>query len=51
MQRQKEIIKKIVTIGQRLQLPQTLINYDFLEKIGTQLVKSYNTIAKDSLVN
>jgi hypothetical protein len=51
MQRQKEMTEEMVTTGQRPQPPQTLIEHDFLEKMGTQLVKNCDAMEKHGLVD
>lgn len=51
LQRQKDVTEKMVSTGQRPQPPQTLIDHDFLEKMGTQLVKNCDAMEKHGLVD
>ncbi len=51
LQRQKTMTQEIVNTGQRPQHPKTLIDYDFLEKMGTQLVKNCDNMEKHGLVD
>ncbi|KAF2194591.1 hypothetical protein K469DRAFT_547052 [Zopfia rhizophila CBS 207.26] len=51
LQRQKEMTQEMVDSGQRPQAPQTLIEYDFLEKMGDQLVKNCDNMEKHGLVD
>ncbi|KAF2124831.1 hypothetical protein P153DRAFT_128780 [Dothidotthia symphoricarpi CBS 119687] len=51
LQKQKALTQDMIRTGQRPQPPQTLIDYDFLEKMGTQLVKNCDTMEKHGLVD
>ncbi|KAF2120064.1 hypothetical protein BDV96DRAFT_486002 [Lophiotrema nucula] len=51
LQRQTTMLNDLIRTGQRPQPPQTLIEPDFLEKMGTQLVKNCDNIEKHGLVD
>ncbi|KAF2466280.1 uncharacterized protein BDR25DRAFT_77077 [Lindgomyces ingoldianus] len=51
LQRQKEVMQDMITTGQRPQPPQSLIDPDYLEKMGTQLVKNCDNMEKHGLVD
>jgi hypothetical protein len=51
LQKQKAFTQEMITTGQRPQQPKTLIEYDFLEKMGSQLVKHCDNMEKHGLVD
>jgi hypothetical protein len=51
LQKQKAMTQEMINSGQRPQPPQTLIDYDTLEKMGTQLVKNCDNMEKHGLVD
>ena len=51
LQRQKEMTQEMIKRSQRPQPPQSLIEADFLEKMGTQLIKNCDTMEKHGLVD
>ncbi|KAF1844318.1 uncharacterized protein K460DRAFT_162241 [Cucurbitaria berberidis CBS 394.84] len=51
LQKQKAMTQDMVNTGQRPQPPKTLIDFDFLEKMGTQLVKNCDIMEKHGLVD
>lgn len=51
LQKQKSFTQDIIATGQRPPPPKTLIDYDFLEKMGTQLVKHCDNMEKHGLVD
>lgn len=51
LQKQKAALEDMVTTGQRPQPPRSLIDYEFLEKMGTQLVKHCDNMEKHGLVD
>jgi hypothetical protein len=51
LQKQKAFTQDMISTGQRPQAPATLIDYDFLEKMGTQLVKHCDNMEKHGLVD
>lgn len=51
LQKQKELVAESVNAGQRPQPPQSIVEYDFLEKMGTQLVKNCDNMEKHGLVD
>ena len=51
LQKQTELVKQVASTGQRPQPPQSLIEYDFLEKMGSQLVKNCDNMEKHGLVD
>ncbi|KAF1950003.1 hypothetical protein CC80DRAFT_427767 [Byssothecium circinans] len=51
LQKQTELVQKAAATGQRPQPPQQLIEYDYLEKMGTQLVKNCDNMEKHGLVD
>ncbi|KAJ4985774.1 hypothetical protein SVAN01_08770 [Stagonosporopsis vannaccii] len=51
LQKQKTMTQEMLNTGQRPQPPQTLIDYDTLEKMGTQLVKNCDNMEKHGLVD
>jgi hypothetical protein len=51
LQKQKSLTQDMVATGQRPQPPQTLMDYDTLEKMGTQLVKNCDNMEKHGLVD
>ncbi|PVH92021.1 hypothetical protein DM02DRAFT_305331 [Periconia macrospinosa] len=51
LQKQKEMVEKMAATGQRPQQPQSVVDYDYLEKMGTQLVKNCDNMEKHGLVD
>jgi len=51
LQKQKSATQDMLSSGQRPQPPQSLIDYDTLEKMGTQLIKNCDTMEKHGLVD
>ncbi|KAL5114249.1 hypothetical protein ACEQ8H_007858 [Pleosporales sp. CAS-2024a] len=51
LQKQKALTQDMATTGHRPHPPTTLIDYDFLEKMGTQLVKHCDNMEKHGLVD
>jgi len=51
LQKQKAMTQEMVNTGQRPPPPKSLIDYDFLEKMGTQLVKNCDSMEKHGLVD
>ncbi|USP80217.1 hypothetical protein yc1106_07491 [Curvularia clavata] len=51
LQKQKAMTQEMISTGQRPQAPKSLIDYDFLEKMGTQLVKNCDSMEKHGLVD
>lgn len=51
LQKQKTMTQEMINTGHRPQPPKTLIDYDFLEKMGTQLVKNCDNMEKHGLVD
>ncbi|KAF2997821.1 hypothetical protein E8E13_000503 [Curvularia kusanoi] len=51
LQKQKSMTQDMINTGQRPQPPMTLIDYDTLEKMGTQLVKNCDNMEKHGLVD
>jgi hypothetical protein len=51
LQKQKAFLQEMISTGQRPQPPKTLIDYDFIEKMGTQLVKHCDNMEKHGLVD
>jgi hypothetical protein len=51
LQKQKAMTQEMINTGQRPQAPKSLIDYDFLEKMGTQLVKNCDSMEKHGLVD
>jgi hypothetical protein len=51
LQKQKAFTQEMVQTGQRPQPPKTLIDYEFLEKMGSQLVKHCDNMEKHGLVD
>ncbi|KAF2652903.1 hypothetical protein K491DRAFT_26517 [Lophiostoma macrostomum CBS 122681] len=51
LQKQKEMAQEMIKRGQRPQPPQSLIEPDYLEKMGTQLIKSCDNMEKHGLVD
>jgi hypothetical protein len=51
LQKQKAFTQEMVSTGQRPQHPKTLIEYEFLEKMGSQLVKHCDNMEKHGLVD
>lgn len=51
LQKQKAATQDMINTGQRPQHPKTLIEYDFLEKMGTQLIKNCDNMEKHGLVD
>lgn len=51
LQKQKTFTQDIIATGQRPPPPKSLIDYDFLEKMGTQLVKHCDNMEKHGLVD
>jgi hypothetical protein len=51
LQRQKAMTQEMINTGQRPQQPKSLIDHDFLEKMGTQLVKNCDSMEKHGLVD
>ncbi|KAJ4288657.1 hypothetical protein N0V90_011894 [Kalmusia sp. IMI 367209] len=50
-QRQFEMVETMQSTGQRPQAPQSVIEYDFIEKMGTKLVKNCDNMEKHGLVD
>ncbi|KAL1592311.1 hypothetical protein SLS60_011388 [Paraconiothyrium brasiliense] len=50
-QKQFEMVEDMRTTGQRPQAPQSIIDYDFIEKMGTKLVKNCDNMEKHGLVD
>jgi hypothetical protein len=51
LQKQKTFTQEMIHTGQRPQPPMSLIDYDFLEQMGTQLVKNCDNMEKHGLVD
>jgi hypothetical protein len=51
LQKQKAFTQEMISTGQRPQPPKTLIEHDFIEKMGTQLVKHCDNMEKHGLVD
>jgi hypothetical protein len=51
LQKQKELVAGIASTGHRPQEPQSVVDYDFLEKMGTRLVKNCDNMEKHGLVD
>ncbi|KAF2827781.1 hypothetical protein CC86DRAFT_200221 [Ophiobolus disseminans] len=51
LQKQKAFLEDMVATGQPPQPPKTLIDYEFLETMGTQLVKNCDNMEKHGLVD
>ncbi|KAL6156562.1 hypothetical protein ACJQWK_07212 [Exserohilum turcicum] len=51
LQKQKTMTQDMISTGQRPPSPKSLIDYDFLEKMGTQLVKNCDSMEKHGLVD
>jgi hypothetical protein len=51
LQKQKDMAQEMIKRGQRPQPPQSLIEPDYLEKMGTQLVKNCDNMEKHGLVD
>jgi hypothetical protein len=51
LQKQKAMSQEMINTGQRPQPPKSLIEHDFLEKMGTQLVKNCDSMEKHGLVD
>ncbi|KAF2849122.1 hypothetical protein T440DRAFT_490667 [Plenodomus tracheiphilus IPT5] len=51
LQKQKSATQEMINTGQRPQPPQSLIDYEALEKMGTQLVKNCDAMEKHGLVD
>ncbi|EDU43443.1 conserved hypothetical protein [Pyrenophora tritici-repentis Pt-1C-BFP] len=51
LQKQKAMTQEMINTGQRPPPPKSLIDYDFLEKMGTQLVKNCDSMEKHGLVD
>ncbi|KAJ4360054.1 uncharacterized protein N0V89_000613 [Didymosphaeria variabile] len=50
-QKQFELVEDMRTTGQRPQAPQSIIEHDFIEKMGTKLVKNCDNMEKHGLVD
>ncbi|KAL5388201.1 hypothetical protein DPSP01_003190 [Paraphaeosphaeria sporulosa] len=50
-QKQFELVEEMRTTGQRPQAPQSIIEYDFIEKMGNKLVKNCDNMEKHGLVD
>ena len=50
-QKQLDMVDAMQTTGQRPQAPQSIIEYDFIEKMGTKLVKNCDNMEKHGLVD
>jgi hypothetical protein len=51
LQKQKELVAESAGTRQAPQPPQSLVDYEFLEKMGTQLVKNCDNMEKHGLVD
>ncbi|KAF1835847.1 hypothetical protein BDW02DRAFT_266929 [Decorospora gaudefroyi] len=51
LQKQKTMTQEMINTGQRPQPPKSLIEHDYLEKMGTQLVKNCDNMEKHGLVD
>jgi hypothetical protein len=51
LQKQRAMTQDMINTGQPPQQPKSLIDYDFLEKMGTQLVKNCDSMEKHGLVD
>ncbi|OCL02842.1 hypothetical protein AOQ84DRAFT_382246 [Glonium stellatum] len=51
LQRQKEMTQEVINSGQRVQAPQSLIEYDALEAMGKELVRLCDIMEKHGLVD
>ena len=50
-QKQFELVEEMRATGQRPQAPQSIIEYDFIEKMGNKLVKNCDNMEKHGLVD
>ncbi|KAF9734424.1 hypothetical protein PMIN01_07327 [Paraphaeosphaeria minitans] len=50
-QKQFELVEEMRTTGQRPQAPQSIIEHDFIEKMGNKLVKNCDNMEKHGLVD
>ncbi|KAF1976177.1 hypothetical protein BU23DRAFT_456613 [Bimuria novae-zelandiae CBS 107.79] len=50
-QKQYDMVEATQTTGQRPQPPQSLIEYDFIEKMGSKLIKNCDNMEKHGLVD
>jgi hypothetical protein len=51
LQRQKEMVTEILTTGQRPELPQSVMDYEFMESMGKELVRLCDMMEKHGLVD
>ncbi|KAF2642038.1 hypothetical protein P280DRAFT_396835 [Massarina eburnea CBS 473.64] len=51
LQKQTELVRRMVSTGQGPPPPQSVVEYDFLEKMGTHLVKNCDNMEKHGLVD
>lgn len=51
LQRQKEMTVEMLATGQRPELPQSLMDYDFMESMGKELVRLCDMMEKHGLVD
>ncbi|KAF2683604.1 hypothetical protein K458DRAFT_39772 [Lentithecium fluviatile CBS 122367] len=51
LQKQKDLVAESLSVGRNPQPPQSLVKYEFLEKMGTQLVKNCDNMEKHGLVD
>jgi hypothetical protein len=51
LQRQKEMVTEIIATGQRPELPQSVMDYDFMETMGKELVRLCDMMEKHGLVD
>lgn len=51
LQKQKAVTQEMINTRQQPQPPKSLIDYDFLEKMGTQLIKNCDGMEKHGLVD
>lgn len=50
-QKQFDMVEDMKTTGHRPQAPQSIIEYDFIEKMGSKLVKNCDNMEKHGLVD
>ena len=51
LQRQKEMVTEIIATGQRPELPQSVMDYEFMESMGKELVRLCDMMEKHGLVD
>lgn len=51
LQRQKEMTQEMIDSNQRPQPPRSILDYDYLERMGDQLVKACDQMEKHGLVD